>query len=663
MSTWPPPLGTPSYLTYLLVFGAAAFACLVSAGRARRISNRGVRRSLVGLLLISAAWAAAHVGMLLSGPLWLKAGFYEVGLVIGFGTVWAWLWFCSAFSGRTLHRHRGSRALAGTLFALVALMKLTNAWHGLYFSTGTVAEPFFHLTIDYNILYWGTAALSYMGAAVGFFMLYESLRRVQVGAGTLAGLFGLTALPIFANAVGYTRPWLLDLSHEPVGVAAFAVGTLYVSIDRFAEAQEAGRQAQPVLMISETGRLRNYNEQAAALFSALETPEALGSPLSAVLPDVADVLAGDSDLLTLGEGTGARYYRPAESPFRPGPGRAIVLEDVTERHLRRQQVDREHRILLRAVEEANQAIVVTEAEPLDEPGPQIEYVNEAFEEMTGYSEKEVLGETPCILQGPETKQEVLDAMRGTLEAGEAWKGETVNYRKDGTPYRMEEGEIEHWVSIQRDVTEREKNRRKLERYHRYTDHLLDAIDDLFFVLDEEGQFRRWNDSVPEVTGYSEEEIGSMSAFDLVPEDEHERFAEQIEEVLTSGHAQVEVPLLREDGMAVPYEFAGNLVEHPDESRQMVGIGRDVTDQERRKRQLERQNDLFERAQEIADVGAWEYDAKADEGTWTKKAYTILGYPLDADPHPRNAVDFYHPEDQPRVRDALQRAIEEGESSG
>jgi len=97
-------------------------------------------------------------------------------------------------------------------------------------------------------------------------------------------------------------------------------------------------------------------------------------------------------------------------------------------------------------------------------------------------------------------------------------------------------------------------------------------------------------------------------------------------------------------------------------RQVVGITRDVTEQHRRQETLERQNDLFDRAQEIANVGAWEYDAQADEGNWTRKAYEILGYPRDADPNPRKAIAYYHPEDQARVRRALQGALQEGESS-
>ena len=145
-----------------------------------------------------------------------------------------------------------------------------------------------------------------------------------------------------------------------------------------------------------------------------------------------------------------------------------TITDITERKEKEEKL----RLLSEAVEQAKESVVITEAEPLDEPGPRIEYVNEAFEEMTGYSEKEVLGETPRILHGPETEQEVLDSLRGALEAGEEWEGETANYRKDGTPYRVqwnispvrgEEGEIEHWVSVQRDVTEEREQEAALRR--------------------------------------------------------------------------------------------------------------------------------------------------------------------------------------------------------
>lgn len=120
------------------------------------------------------------------------------------------------------------------------------------------------------------------------------------------------------------------------------------------------------------------------------------------------------------------------------------------------------RLLRAAVEASGEAIIITSAE-LDEPGPRIEYANPAFIRMTGYQLDEILGRTPRLLQGPGTERAVLDKLRASLEAGEATHGEALNYRKDGstyvvewliTPVREADGRITHWVSSQRDVTER-----------------------------------------------------------------------------------------------------------------------------------------------------------------------------------------------------------------
>ncbi|GJD92375.1 Blue-light-activated histidine kinase [Methylobacterium hispanicum] len=120
------------------------------------------------------------------------------------------------------------------------------------------------------------------------------------------------------------------------------------------------------------------------------------------------------------------------------------------------------RLLRAAVEASGEGILITSAE-LDEPGPRIEYANPAFTIMTGYAAHEVVGRTPRLLQGPGTERAVLDRMRAALEAGERFQGEAVNYRKDGSTYVVEwlitpvheaDGRISHWVSAQRDITER-----------------------------------------------------------------------------------------------------------------------------------------------------------------------------------------------------------------
>jgi PAS domain S-box-containing protein len=152
------------------------------------------------------------------------------------------------------------------------------------------------------------------------------------------------------------------------------------------------------------------------------------------------------------------------SPDGGAPPTAPSAPGETEAAARGGHAGRELGLLRAAVEAVGEAIVVTGPD-LDPPGPRIEYVNPGFTRMTGYAPEEVLGRTPRMFQGPATDRAVLDRMRADMEAGRPSRGETVNYRKDGaaftiewliTPVLDEAGRVAHWVSAQRDVTERKR---------------------------------------------------------------------------------------------------------------------------------------------------------------------------------------------------------------
>jgi len=107
------------------------------------------------------------------------------------------------------------------------------------------------------------------------------------------------------------------------------------------------------------------------------------------------------------------------------------------------------------------AVLITDANVGDPEGPDIKFANPAFLQMTGYSLEELLGKSPKILQGPKTDKEVLFRLKKALLKGEDFRGEAVNYRKDGTEYivnwgiapvRNADGEIKYFASIQRDIT-------------------------------------------------------------------------------------------------------------------------------------------------------------------------------------------------------------------
>lgn len=78
------------------------------------------------------------------------------------------------------------------------------------------------------------------------------------------------------------------------------------------------------------------------------------------------------------------------------------------------------------------SVMVTKAAP-DTP---IVYVNEAFTDLTGYQQADVLGKSPKILQGPETDPHVLERLSKDLAAGRAFEGEAVNYRSDCSTFKM-----------------------------------------------------------------------------------------------------------------------------------------------------------------------------------------------------------------------------------
>jgi PAS domain S-box-containing protein len=130
------------------------------------------------------------------------------------------------------------------------------------------------------------------------------------------------------------------------------------------------------------------------------------------------------------------------------------------------------RLLESVVTTTNDAVLITEAEPIDEPGPRILYANPAFTRMTGYTLSEVLGKTPRILQGEKTDRASLDRIRTALKNWQPLRIDLINYRKDGTefwvelsivPIPDENGWFTNWVAVQRDISDRKIAEKALQK--------------------------------------------------------------------------------------------------------------------------------------------------------------------------------------------------------
>lgn len=134
---------------------------------------------------------------------------------------------------------------------------------------------------------------------------------------------------------------------------------------------------------------------------------------------------------------------------------------------KRKQAEEQQRLLAAALESSVDGVLVTDAQ-LHAPGPRIVYANASMTRITGYDRAALLGQTPRLLQGPQTNRAVLERLKSTLQAGQPFLGETTNYTKAGIPYHVRwqitpirdaTGIVTHFVSIQRDVS----NERRVEQ--------------------------------------------------------------------------------------------------------------------------------------------------------------------------------------------------------
>jgi len=330
-----------AFASYVLAFGLAGLACLVGLWRALRIEDAETRRGLVGLLAGSGGWALSTLVFLASPSPTVDYVAYTASLVVGFTTVGAWLYFCSAYTGRSFHRNSFFRRTAVAAYLGVVALKVTNPLHHRYFTTEAVTVPFPHLTITHGTLHWIVTGLSYALVAVGFFMLYETFLEADYDTRPLGALVAVTGLPVVVDVVGFATPALIEINYEPLGVAVFAVGVLYVFEDRLLAVQLTGDLDDPVVYLDDADRIRECNGRARDRFGAL--PAAVGEPLAEALPAVAAHLEADDPVLELDRDGETRYYLVSDTSFalgRADVGRMLVFSDVTDTERQRRELER-----------------------------------------------------------------------------------------------------------------------------------------------------------------------------------------------------------------------------------------------------------------------------------------------------------------------------------
>jgi PAS domain S-box-containing protein len=132
-----------------------------------------------------------------------------------------------------------------------------------------------------------------------------------------------------------------------------------------------------------------------------------------------------------------------------------TIEDITiQRQLQKKLI-----VLSKATEQSPVSVMITDSKGI------IEYVNPRFEELTGYTSQEIIGNTPAFLKSGQIPDEVYTDLWNTISSSKEWKGELVNRKKSGELYvesvaisciKDENGSITHFVAVLQEISEKKK---------------------------------------------------------------------------------------------------------------------------------------------------------------------------------------------------------------
>ncbi len=267
------------------------------------------------------------------------------------------------------------------------------------------------------------------------------------------------------------------------------------------------------------------------------------------------------------------------------------------------QVRVEQASLARAIEQAAEAIVITDS------SGNIQYVNPAFTSMTGYTAEESIGKNPRILKSGRQDPRYYADLWQTIREGRPWHGELINQRKDGTlyteemtvtPVRGPGGVTTSYIAIKQDITDR----REAEAARQFLASIVESAGEAIIGHTHDGIIMTWNRAAEEIHGYSAHEVIGQSVEMLIAP-ESLAAVRGIMQGLQRGESfrQVDSVVKRKDGEKVDVQVSLSPIRNAaGEITATVAVVRDVTGRKRAQQALRDSEERFRSAFEHAPYG-------------------------------------------------------------
>jgi PAS domain S-box-containing protein len=195
--------------------------------------------------------------------------------------------------------------------------------------------------------------------------------------------------------------------------------------------------------------------------------------------------------------------------------------------------------------------------------------------------------------------------------------------------------------------------------------LFEHTDDAMFILDED-KLVDCNLAAVEMFGYkNKQELWNIHPSQISPQiqadgrSSFEKANEMISIAFAQGNHRFGWDHMRKNGEVFPVEVL--LTATPFEERKIIhAVCRDITEHKLVEEALFKSETLLTKTGEISKIGGWELDIKTSNIKWTEETFRIHELSLGHEPSLEEAINFYHPDDRPKLETAIQKALEHGE---
>ena len=305
---------------------------------------------------------------------------------------------------------------------------------------------------------------------------------------------------------------------------------------------------------------------------------------------------------------------------------------------------------------------------LEEGAPHSLIANTAAVALLGYSRAELMQMCPLDLLAPSEHPRVSQAKREFRETGR-WRGEWQLIQNGGGTVFADIAVSRHRVGervliacLMRDSSTLRQAEQQVDKREIQYRRIVETAQEGIWEIDGEARTTFVNQRMADMLGTTVERLLEASPFDFIDEAWRAEATEHLSRRTRGIADRRETRLRRADGREIWVIVSANPVYDADGQYDgVLALVSDITERKTAENELARREMQLAEAQQLAQIGSWEWDVSTGLATWSDEMYRIVGVGRDVGPLTmESSLAWQHPDDLPRVRAIIEASIASGE---